>query len=47
MTGRPPPQEDADDPLAMYEQLVAEFLTEQGEAVYHDNCDQQLDQLGS
>ncbi len=28
------------DPLAMYEQLAAEFLTEQGEVVYRDNCDQ-------
>jgi len=29
------PQDDA-----MYEQLAAEFLTEQGEAVYRDNWDQ-------
>ncbi len=27
------------------EQLAAEFLTEQGEAVYNDNGDQQLDQF--
>ena len=32
------------DPLAIYEQLAAEFLTEQGEVVYRDNCDQ-LDQF--
>ncbi len=41
----PPPQDDADDALVMYEQLAAEFLTEQGEAVYNDNGDQQLDQF--
>jgi hypothetical protein len=28
------------DPLAMYEQLAAEFLTEQGEVVHRDRCDQ-------
>jgi hypothetical protein len=28
------------DRVDMYEQLAAEFLTEQGEAVYRDNCDQ-------
>ncbi len=30
----------ADDLLAVYEQLAAEFLAEQGEVVYGDNCDQ-------
>jgi hypothetical protein len=28
----------------MYEQLAAEFLTERGEAIYRDHCDQ-LDQF--
>jgi len=41
----PPPQDDADDPLAMYEQVAADFLAEQAEAVYHDAGDQQLDRF--
>ncbi len=41
----PPPQDDADDALVMYEQLAAEFLTEQAEVVYSDDGDQQLDQF--
>jgi hypothetical protein len=40
-----PPQDDADDLLTMYEQLAAEFLTEQAEALYRDSGDQQLDQF--
>ncbi len=43
MPASPPPQGDADDLVAMYEQLAVEFLTEQGE-VDGDNCDQ-LDQF--
>ncbi len=43
MPATPPPQDDTDDPLAIYEQVAAEFLTEQGE-VDGDNHDQ-LDQF--
>ena len=40
-----PPQADAGDPLAIYEQLAAEFLAEQGEVAHRDNCERQLDQF--
>ena len=40
-----PPQADAGDPLAIYEQLAAKFLAEQGEVAHRDNCEHQLDQF--
>ncbi len=38
-----PPPTDADE----LEQIAAEFLCEQGEAVYSDNCDQSFDKTNA
>ncbi len=40
-----PPQADAGDPLAIYEQIAVEFLAEEGEAAHRDNCEHQLDRF--
>ncbi len=45
MPVRPPPQNDADDPLAIYEQVAVEFLAEEGEAAHRDNCEHHLDRF--
>jgi hypothetical protein len=44
MPTAPPPQ-NADDPLAVYEQVAAEFLAEEGEVANRDNSELQLDRF--